>query len=161
MEQINRPTFLTILCILTFVGSGMGVFSAISNYTNAEMAAGVTEEAMDTVLDDMEDRAETEKEAALIGSFLGSVTEGLTTENIRSMGIASGIASVLTLIGAVLMWGLNRKGFWLYLIGTSVAIIAPMIIYEGLLGIMAGGGMAFIGVIFCVLYGINLKHMNA
>lgn len=32
----KRPTFLTVLCILTFVGSGWAIFSAITAYRTAE-----------------------------------------------------------------------------------------------------------------------------
>lgn len=32
----KRPTFLTVLCILTFVGSGWAIFSAITAYNTAE-----------------------------------------------------------------------------------------------------------------------------
>lgn len=160
METTNlRPTFLTVLCVLTFIGSGLGIFNAITNYQSAEMAVGVTKDAIDDAQDQIE--AESDEEVPdFVGKLLGSVTDGLTVENVRNAAIASGIASILTLLGAILMWGLNKKGFFLYVFGILVSVLAPLFIYEGLVGAAASGGAAFIGVIFCVLYGLNLKHMS-
>lgn len=40
MQNI-RPTFLTILCILTFINSGWNIFQGIGNYTSSEVNAGI------------------------------------------------------------------------------------------------------------------------
>lgn len=155
-----RPQFLTVLCILTFIGSGYGVFNAVTSYQNAEVAVGLTNDMLDTAMDDIEDQAENEKEAEMANKIMGAVTDGLTVENVKNMAIANGIAALLTLIGAILMWGLDKKGFWLYLIGTAVSVIAPIMVYKGILGAISGGGMAFFGIIFCILYGLNFKHLK-
>lgn len=157
---MTRPTFLTVLCILTFIGSGYGVFNAITSYSNAEVAVGLTNDVMEDAMDQIEDEADSEEEAAMVGKIMGAVTDGLTVDNVKNMSIANGIAAILCLLGAVLMWGLDKKGFWLYAIGTAVGIIAPVMIYKGILGAMAGGGIAFFGIIFVVLYALNLKHMK-
>ncbi|MDA8886218.1 hypothetical protein N9I68_01420 [Bacteroidia bacterium] len=39
----QRPTFLTVLCILTFIGSGYGIFQGITSYATAETAAAASE----------------------------------------------------------------------------------------------------------------------
>jgi hypothetical protein len=59
-----------------------------------------------------------------------------------------------------LMWGLDKKGFWLYLAGTAVTIIAPLMIYDGIMGMAASGSAAFIGILFSILYFLNVKHLN-
>lgn len=159
MENL-RPTFLTVLCILTFIGSGYGIFNAISSYKGAEVAVGLTSDIMEDAMDKIEDETDSESEAAMAQKLVGAVTEGLTVENIKNMAIANGIASILCLIGAFLMWGLDKKGFYLYVIGTVVGILAPIMIYKGILGAMAGGGIAFFGILFVVLYGLNLKHLR-
>lgn len=159
MENL-RPTFLTVLCILTFIGSGYGIFQAFSSYTSADVAVGVTHDAMDEAMDRVEQEAESEKDADMINKIMGSVTEGLTVENIKNDAIASGISSILTLLGAILMWGLNKKGFYIYVVGIAISIIAPMFIYGGFIGAAKGGFVAFFGVLFAILYGLNLKHMK-
>lgn len=90
---------------------------------------------------------------------MDSVSGDLSEEKIKNSALASGIANILTLIGAVLMWGLNKKGFFLYIAGTLVAIVAPLVIYDGFLGFIGSGMIAFMGIIFCVLYFLNVKHM--
>jgi hypothetical protein len=160
MNENLRPTFLTVLCILTFIGSGMGIFNSISSYRNAEMTVGITNDVIDKAMDDVEDQLSDGDDAAFLSEMMGAVSEGLTVENVKNLGIANGIGSLLTLIGAILMWSLDKQGFWLYLFGTIMAIIDPVMIYEGLLGMMAGGGAAFLGIIFCVLYYLNIKHLK-
>jgi hypothetical protein len=43
-----RPTLLTVLCILTFIGSAWGIFSSISNYMNADISSQIAGTALDT-----------------------------------------------------------------------------------------------------------------
>jgi len=42
----KRPVFLTVLCILTFIGSGWAVFSSITAYNTAEDTVGVFSESL-------------------------------------------------------------------------------------------------------------------
>ncbi|MCA0362586.1 MAG: hypothetical protein LCH67_00965 [Bacteroidetes bacterium] len=156
----QRPTFLTVLCILTFIGSAWGIFGAYTNYSSAGFASGMGQDVIDQAKDQIESSAKSEKESEFAGKILDSVSSNLTEKNIKDAAIASGISSILTLIGAVLMWGLNKKGYWLYIIGIAVAIIAPMTIYDGIMSAAAGIGFGFFGAIFAVLYGLNLKHMH-
>ncbi|SOE20071.1 hypothetical protein SAMN06298216_0572 [Spirosomataceae bacterium TFI 002] len=155
-----RPTFLTVLCILTFIGSGWGVINAITSYQSAEIAAGVTSEAMDEAMDQIEESADGEEMPDFVGKLMGSLTDSMTAENIRNSSMASGLAAILCLLGAFMMWQLNKNGYWIYLAGIAVTIFAPMVILGGLVGAAASGASAFVGVLFAVLYGINLKHMN-
>lgn len=43
---IKRPTFLTVLCILTFVGSGWALFSSITSYNSAETTTAVFNDSL-------------------------------------------------------------------------------------------------------------------
>jgi hypothetical protein len=160
METNLRPNLLTVLCILTFIFSGIGIFSSITNFTGAETAVGITKDVFEEAKDKIDDESKNDKGAAFAGKIMDAVTEGLTVKNIKNNAIANFIANILTMIGAILMWGLNKKGFWLYIIGTAVVIFAPMLIYGGWIGIASAGIMAIFGILFCVLYGINLKIMS-
>src|SRR6476620_11062411 len=40
-----RPTFLTVLCILTFIGSTWGIIGSITNYLTANTAAQIVSAA--------------------------------------------------------------------------------------------------------------------
>ncbi|MEY2924708.1 MAG: hypothetical protein RLZZ337_1256 [Bacteroidota bacterium] len=159
-----RPTFLTVLCILTFLGSGWGIISAMINYSSADTAgeaAALVEEQMDEALDQMDDNEEvSEKTKGFMESFMGGVAESITPQNIRKMAIVSVLSSLLTLFGAIFMWKLNKSGFYMYIGGVLVLIVGTMLVYGGLLGAVAAGGSGFVGVLFIVLYGLNLKHMH-
>lgn len=159
METTNlRPTFLTVLCVLTFIASSFGIYNAVTSYTSAEMAVDVAKDVMDDAQDQIE--AEGEEMPGFVGKLLSGVTEGLTVENMQNMAIGSGLGNILTLIGAIVMWGLNKKGYYVYLAGHAVLVLAPLFIYEGLVGAASGGGAAFVAVLFGVLYGLNLKYMS-
>jgi hypothetical protein len=43
----SRPDFLTVLCILTFIGSGFNLVSALTNYVNADVLSAFATEAID------------------------------------------------------------------------------------------------------------------
>jgi hypothetical protein len=58
------------------------------------------------------------------------------------------------------MWNLNKKGFYIYLAGTLLAVIGMALVFGGLLGMAAAGGTGFVGLVMCILYGVNLKDMN-
>jgi hypothetical protein len=161
METTNlRPTFLTILCVLTFIVSGYQVFNSVSSFSSAEMAVDIAKDAMDEAQDQIEAESETGEVPGIVSKLFGSVNEGLTVENVKNSAIASGIGNVLTLIGAILMWGLDRKGYFLYIFGSLVLILSPLFIIGGFVGAAASGASAFAGVLFGVLYGLNLKHMS-
>lgn len=67
-NQLKRPTFLTVLCILTFIGSGWGVLSQLFSllFTNLVDVSAQTEQ-LNTMMDNMESGAGT--------SFLSGILE--------------------------------------------------------------------------------------
>jgi hypothetical protein len=72
------------------------------------------------------------------------------------------IANLLTLGGGFLMFQLRKPGYWLYLLGTGISVISPLAIFgvTNLLGIGMTAVLGFVGVLFAVLYAMNLRHMN-
>jgi hypothetical protein len=160
MEQQNtsaRPTFLTVLCILTFIASAWGIYSGITSYLTADTVAGVAQEAMDKAADGIQSSGEG---SAAAEKLLDSVTSAMNPDNMRNMAIGSILSAIICALGAWFMWNLQKKGFWVYVAGTVVGILTPVIVYGGFMGALAGGGAAFIGILFVVLYGINLKHLS-
>ena len=76
-------------------------------------------------------------------------------------GIIKLVSCIFTLTGALLMWQLRKLGFYSYIAGTALAIILPLIMLgNAFIGGMAAAGSTFIGVIFIVLYAVNLKQMT-
>jgi type III secretory pathway component EscR len=92
--------------------------------------------------------------------MMGSMFNNMSADNIRKSSIISLVSALFTLIGAILMWGLRKTGYYIYIAGILISIIAPFILMgSGLMGMLAGGFSAFIGILFIVLYGVNVRYM--
>jgi hypothetical protein len=148
-----RPTFLTVLCILTYVGAGIGILSGIwglftlqSTIATLEASQGLLEGLGGELGGELSSQVEALKNYGMIAQLLGVV------------------GNILCLLGAFWMWSLKKTGFYTYVVGQVLPLVATF----GLLGGMGLGGMfggfAILGAIFpiafIVMYALNLKHMN-
>ena len=150
-----RPTFLTVLCILTFIASGWGVYKGISGYFTADMTAGIMSETKAKIDDQMDGK----EQPAFLKNMMGNAFASMSADNIRKSSIISLVSCLLTLGGAIMMWMLRRPGYYIYITGILISIIGPMLLFPGMVGMMASGFSAMIGILFVVLYGVNLKYM--
>jgi len=138
MEEMNnvpqtkaaRPTLLSVLCILTFIGSGLSVLAFL-----------------------------------LLAVLFGAMADFLSSIPGFSTFMAGGIAffvimfilAFVSLFGAIKMWGLKKIGFYLYTAAQVLMIILPFILISGYQLSVFG---IVITILFIVLYGIHLKHME-
>jgi len=129
-EQAKRPTFLTVLCILTFIGSGLSTLI----YLLATIAFGV------------------------VSGMLDSLPGGdMLAEAGMAFFAIYFVLSAASLFGAIMMWKLKKTGFYVYTGANVVAFFLPMIMLEGVpFNVM---GFVFLAA-FIVMYGLNLKHMR-
>lgn len=105
VEVKKRPAFLTVLCILTYIGSGLGLLFGIL----AIVAAGAI--------------------AGLLESIPGmSQLEGTG----MVMIIVSALLSAISLFGAVMMWQLKKLGFYIYVVA-QIAMVATSFSVMGLI----------------------------
>lgn len=178
MENSKRPTFLTVLCILSFIGGAWGIFSGISSYLAAgasssvlseaqktiEAAADSTKMALDSLASDSTasklDMAGAETGANIANNILSGISDAMSEKNIKNNALAGILSSILSLIGAFFMFNLKKKGYWIYLAAVAIGIIAPLVIYGGgFMGVLNAGWQVLSGILFAVLYALNLKHM--
>jgi hypothetical protein len=156
MENV-RPTFLTVLCILTFIVGSFATYMGISIYTTADVLPSQFEEVFEQVQEQMSATSQNEE---LTEQALNDTLVSLTPGNLRKLGLSIAIFSLITIVGAVYMWGLKRNGFFIYLIGMICRIVAPMVIF----GVTLGSGFSilfgFFGAIAILLYYLNLKHLR-
>ena len=159
MEQTNtgaaapakRPQFLTVLCILTFIGVGIAIIGAVMGYM-ATMAAG----AMMGMAGDM---------GGSDMSAMPGMEEAMSAANaaIQYATVILGVSilgAVLCLVGAIMMWKQKKTGFYIYAVGELVPPIISMVLI-GMAGMGAMGLLGFIvPIAFIVMYGMNLKHMS-
>jgi hypothetical protein len=156
----QRPVFLTVLCILSFIGGSWGVLEGVRNaFTNApeeevEEARTAIEEAM------------TQVEGAGADFALKMMEEGLVmaeqaAANAVPLGYIGLITSLLGLAGVWFMWNLKKSGFYLYAAASLGGLLLPFaFIGFGMMGLLGLGLGGFISVLFIVLYAIHLKYMN-
>jgi|688.fasta_scaffold224939_2 hypothetical protein len=139
----TRPTFLTVLCILSFIAAGISIIVlliGIAGKGAAETAGISTDnianmEGMDPAL-----QASLEKAKAAFSwpNIIGSI-----------------LLSIIGLVGVILMWKLQKKGFFIYTGAGILGLILPLIL---------GAGFSVFGAIitfaFIAMYALNLKHMK-
>lgn len=151
-----RNTFLTVLCILTFIGSGWGLYKAVTGYFTADTTAAVVTETRSKVEEQMDGK----EQPAFVKGIMSSTFSSLSADNIRTNSLISLLSCALTLAGAIMMWNLRKPGFYLYIAGTVISIVAPIMMFGGgLVGLMSGGFTAVVGIAFIVMYGVNTKYM--
>lgn len=160
-KPVGRPTFLTVLCILTFIGSGWAVISNTMAYFAANSQSAMISTIKESAQSDIQKSATTDASQKLADQMVSNLSV-LSPENIKKSALGGIVAAVLCLIGAFMMWGLKKTGFYTYVLGTLVGVVAPIVIYGAgnIFGLLSTVGIAFLGIIFVVLYGLNLKHMR-
>lgn len=158
-------TFLTVLCILTFVGSTFGILGGIYGYFTAKATTSMvtqSRETMDSLIKDANIDSADIKPLKLVTNLSNTMSKGYTVEKIRNNSLFQILASIFCLGGALLMWKLKKSGYYSYLIGTLIGIIGPLAIFgiDNFLGIASSLGVALVGIVFCILYGLNYKHLK-
>ncbi len=97
VETGKRPVFLSVLCILTFIGSGLGLLAFLLLIVGA----------------------------GAIMSYLGSFGGALGTGSMGYL-IISLVLSLASLFGAIQMWKLKKMGFFIYTGAAIIGIILPL-----------------------------------
>ena len=103
-QEEGRPTFLTVLCILTFIGSGLTALLLLLGLVAAGAASGV------------------------LSSIPGMGDIGGLGTGYFLIVLALALAS---LYGAIMMWKLKKMGFYLYSGANVIALVVPMIMASG------------------------------
>ena len=161
MEEINqenfmpakKPQFLKVLCILTFIGTGVGLLEGLYNLIKAP-----------TALEDFQrDQELTGNMEGMSSGFMENIMEAarLSAENALPLAITAIGVNLFCLFGALMMWKLRKVGFYVYVCGQLLGIIVPIILI-GFSGVF-GGLMALTSIFpiaFIIMYAFNLKHMS-
>ena len=151
VEKPVRPTFLTVLCILTFIGSGWGL---INNLFQLVM---FTPERLVAQIQQITNMAGAEAQPSWFSSIMSSSLEVLQTTIMHGKAIYSlaALCAVISLIGAFMMYKLKRNGFYLY----AIAQIGQYSGWNNVVLIsMAMSG--FLALVFIILYGLNYSKLK-
>lgn len=154
----KRSTFLTVLCILTFLWSAYSIIGNTVTLANPKKAA---DDMKMGFVEANKEREASKEDQEMKEKFMKPMEAVATPEKMTNLSLGGLAGTLLCLAGAFLMWRLNKKGYWLYLAGTAVGIIVPFLIFgNNLIGIIATVIVGFVGIVFCILYGVNLKDMK-
>lgn len=147
----KRTTFVTVLCILSFIAIGTTLLSnliSIATYSVAdqEMMAEIMEDSMDQMGDSAG--------SGFIESIFSTSMDAMEYQ--VPLAIVSIIAQLFCLFGCLQMWEMKKMGFYLYLLGEWVPAIVSMVLLGAFFGIVG----AIVPIIFSILYGLNVKDMD-
>ena len=112
-NQFQRPTFLLVLCILTFIGSGWGTLSNLfSVFTAGLTNSSMQMEHYSSMLNGMDQGGD----SAVLSDILSSTMASLqaTFVHAKEIAVINLVLSVISLLGAILMFQLRRIGFYFY-----------------------------------------------
>lgn len=149
-----RSQFLSVLCIFTFLSCLLGLIDAVVSFAKPNDVAATAriertltpEQKKQQAKEYFEDRSS--GDAPMPGE----------PDQIRALAVAQFGYSLLTLIGAVLMFRLRRIGFWVYVFGVGVGLVAPVLL-AGSDALNTSFGV-FFSILFIGLYALNLKEMR-
>ncbi len=114
MEQQERPRLLAVICILTFIGSGMTLFSNTMIFTFFDQFKAIFS-----------------SQGGL--SFLGTKMDVGSLLNINpSFYLLQALFSASSLAGAILMWNFRKIGFHLYTSAQIFMLIIPKLFLPAL-----------------------------
>ena len=115
MEQpTERPRLLAVICILTFIGGGMTLFS-------------------NTMIFAFFDQFKTVFASQGGLEFLGNKIDLSTLLDISPVFyLLQAVVSALSLAGAIMMWNLRKTGFHLYAVAQIVMLIIPKLFLPAL-----------------------------
>jgi hypothetical protein len=161
-QKPERPQFLKILCILTFIGSGYLVCSSLFNYINPNVAARIMVQVKVKDSSNLrKDSLRKAKQPAFFREMLKNAQTIATPENIRKTSECKILTGCLCLFGAIWMWRLKRNGYYIYILGVVLEIATPFYLFgNNSLSIISTIGTAFFGVLFIIFYGMNIKSMR-
>jgi hypothetical protein len=148
----KRPEFLTVLCIISYVGIGFAVFSALIG-----LLIVTTGHSMMFM----------HQNNSIFGNIIDNTDDYVRMQQINSL-IAL-IAALVCLAGVLMMWNLKKAGYFIYIIGEIVPPIATISLsgQSGLSEMFASLYILLLAlgfivpIAFIIMYGINLKHMTS
>jgi hypothetical protein len=154
-----RPSFLTTLCFLTFMSSVLGLWNQSQGLWNPGIVADQMKERFETLYENLEKRSSPE-EIQVVDQMFKSVINDTTTGSLQTMSVVMVIFESLTLFAAYLMWNLDKRGFYLYLIAIAIGFLGPLLLVGHMLGVIMALAGTFSSFFMAIFYAFNLKHLH-
>jgi len=157
VEQLHtyRPLSLTILCIIGFIGSILGIIqNAMGVFKADDEVAQIQLGTQKTQLKNIFSFAKSSSSEPLNIS-------NLTPENFKKFSIGGIVSSLLCLVGVVMMWMLKKSGFYSFALGTFFNIITHFLLFGDIISSM---GISIIAaacaLVLVIFYSTYLRYMD-
>jgi hypothetical protein len=156
----KRPVFLTILCILSFIGLGMSIMKSLFMLVFSRLGPSLYSLLQGNFEEALSNVQNTEPNATwLVGQIFDSILKILNA--LPAMAGLILLLSIVALTGVILMWNLKKAGYFLYSGAKVILIFVPIILTgPNFISMIAGATIFMAAAIFITLYGLNLKAMN-
>lgn len=160
-EEPKRPTFLKVLCILSFISIGMsGIVSLFTTLGGPDSEETVLENRAQLFESTAEMRATGMNDVADIFEQLQRMNESLN-DHFYAVSLVSILVLIIGFVGVLFMWQGKRIGFHLYIlyslfsIGNLYLFVSPADIptFAVIWNLLISG-------IFILMYSRNLAWMN-
>ena len=151
----ERPKFISVLCILSWI---YVAFAALSGLSNALTPQEKLEEQLEV------SKAQIEESPMASSEFMQDMLtfSDATMESAKTMNLIVMILILIEGAAVFMMFKQQRNGFWIYSI-VQILIIAVSVYYlpwPNVFTIMVVGFYVLLSALFIILYGVNLKHMK-
>ena len=161
MQEPKRPQFLTVICVLSFIMCGLALLGGVWNMIQSSpehIAESV--EKMRQFSPEMADQFE---------QRMADIQENTFMQISQYLGF---IYTLISFMGVLMMWKLQRKGFFVYVAGELLFYLGFIFAGKEMMSAMSGGGtmegvglavvamMVVFDAVFIIMYAVNLKHMK-
>ena len=158
-DKLDRPVFLTVLCILTFIGSGYSALSALISL----LTEPLVEQSMAQMEEVMLELDAASADVPWLENFLFAYIDVMENmmDHYVEMNLTSFLGYALALTGAIFMFKLKNIGFHMYLASQLLLTMVPLIFMGfNIVGFVTAAVGGFFNILFVILYGLNLKHLR-
>jgi hypothetical protein len=136
IKEQKRPLLLTVLCILTFISTGISILGSLM----IPMLSGVMTEMLN--MPQFASEANTDALRAIQAGWSYYLIVLLLTS--------------ISLTGSLMMWNLKKNGFHLYTIANILLFYLPIIWFGFPFNLLG----AFFPAAFITLYAMHMKYMK-
>lgn len=158
----TRSAFLSVLCVLTFIGSGFTLFNHSTRLMKPGKDEAVKEQQLEQAMEQFEQLTENDEVSAEVQEFAEKIFENIASVKPsmeRNMSWMMLLSALLTLSGAIGMWSLRQWGFWLYVLGSAIFTFTPTSIYPDPLGSITTVIFGMVASLFTILYAVNYRKL--
>ena len=145
----TRPTFLKVICIISFVMTGLSIL--VFAFGSA-ICFSIGEDAVSEVWD---------KVVATQPSF-ANMDPMTFFQEVGKLCLYNFIANIVTLVGLIMMWRLNRMGLFIYAAAELATNFTGFAVDMGDQSSSIGSLVFYLvlDIAFITMYALNLKHMK-